>query len=720
MEEHILDKEEFSWIPFYKEFADRLLKYRDDRQTLLKLLDEAFEESNMNNPFAKSEQTFEDTDPFSVFATFNRGISDENRIRLAESIGKRIGVTTAVPTQFTGIPKLNNMGSMFFRFEKTETEKDINNQWNLFEDALSYADQNNEENHDDFIESYEKVRKIPYVKWKMTIGLFWIRPYFYLNLDANNRRYLNKDEFSFIKQITTLQDVPTGKEYIELIQKLQNYFEQDNIPYNNFPEFSQHTWVESISTLEVDDHDYTTMNNINDQNKRKYWIYTPGKSSSMWDEFYNEGIMGLRRGEMGDLTQYASKEEMKQQMKQLYGDEYTYINVAHAAWQFVNEIQPGDIIFAKKGLSIIIGYGVVESEYIFDADKEIYKHVRKVDWKKKGEWSHPGRAVAKSLTEITPYTEYVEKLKRIFLADNNEEDEEVLDELDELEETYEEFTSQNFLNQVFMDRPEYERLVKILKMKKNLILQGAPGVGKTFAAKRLAYSIMNEQDSSRVKMIQFHQSYSYEDFMMGYRPVEDGFKLEEGPFYEFCKKAEKDSEREYFFIIDEINRGNLSQIFGELLMLLENDKRGHELQLIYSNEMFSIPKNVYVIGMMNTADRSLAMIDYALRRRFAFFHMKPGFNSEGFQQVIRKANNPKFNKLITQIQRLNEVITEDETLGEGFEIGHSYVCFNDVVTDEDLSVVIEYELLPLLEEYWFDELEKYNEWSQKFYGVLND
>ncbi|QUW23050.1 AAA family ATPase [Sporosarcina sp. Marseille-Q4063] len=468
---------------------------------------------------------------------------------------------------------------------------------------------------------------------------------------------------------------------------------------------------------EIAANDNTTINHSDNKNKRRYWLYSPGTGASMWDEFYADGIMGLGNEEMGDLTQFASKEEMKQQMKELYGQDRTYMNIAHAAWQFANEIQPGDIIFAKKGMKIIIGYGVVESEYIFDADRETFNHIRKVNWKKEGEWPHPGQAAQKSLTEITPYTEYVEELKRIVLENNGDMDGE---ELDEIEETYERYTSQDFLNEVFMDRTDYERLVKILKMKKNLILQGAPGVGKTFAAKRLAYSIMNEKDSSRVNMIQFHQSYSYEDFMMGYRPVENGFKLAQGPFYRFCKKAEEDSERDYFFIIDEINRGNLSQIFGELLMLLENDKRGHELELIYRNEKFSIPKNVYVIGMMNTADRGLAMIDYALRRRFAFFHMKPGFNSEGFQQVIHNASNLKFNKLIAQIQRLNEVISEDETLGAGFEIGHSYVCFDKVVTDEDLSVVIEYELLPLLEEYWFDELEKYNEWSQKLYGVLND
>ncbi|GHV36835.1 hypothetical protein FACS1894187_12170 [Synergistales bacterium] len=164
-----------------------------------------------------------------------------------------------------------------------------------------------------------------------------------------------------------------------------------------------------------------------------------------------------------------------------------------------------------------------------------------------------------------------------------------------------------------------------------MILQGAPGVGKTFAAKRLAFSIIGKEDDRRVKIVQFHQSYSYEDFVMGYRPDGRGFCLAEGPFYQFCKIAEKDDDdRPYFFIIDEINRGNLSKIFGELLMLIENDKRGEKnaLRLLYKDEDFFVPENVHIIGMMNTADRSLAMIDYALRRRFVFFDMEPAFDSD--------------------------------------------------------------------------------------------
>lgn len=280
------------------------------------------------------------------------------------------------------------------------------------------------------------------------------------------------------------------------------------------------------------------------------------------------------------------------------------------------------------------------------------------------------------------------------------------------------YTKEDFLGEVYMTENKYNTLVSVLKNKKNIILQGAPGVGKTFAAKRLAYSMMGEKDESRVEFVQFHQNYSYEDFMMGYKPVDDGFELKYGVFYRFCQKAANQPDKEHFFIIDEINRGNMSKIFGELLMLIERDYRGTKATLAYNGLSFTVPKNLYIIGMMNTADRSLAMIDYALRRRFSFFDIEPGFESEGFKKYQEQLNNETFALLVSKVQDLNKEIALDKSLGKGFCIGHSYFCGQKECSDEWLHSIVDYDILPMLSEYWFDDTSKLQRWENILRGVF--
>lgn len=283
------------------------------------------------------------------------------------------------------------------------------------------------------------------------------------------------------------------------------------------------------------------------------------------------------------------------------------------------------------------------------------------------------------------------------------------------------YSEGEFLDEVFMDSAEYTRLKSLLLGKKNIILQGAPGVGKTYSAKRLAYSIIGEKNESRIEFIQFHQNYSYEDFIMGYKPKEDGgFELKRGVFYNFCKKAQSDPNKDYFFIIDEINRGNMSKIFGELLMLIENGYRGemHEIRLAYNDEHFFVPENLYIIGMMNTADRSLAMIDYALRRRFSFFDIVPGFDTEGFNKYKENLNSETFNQVIDAIKALNAEIAEDDSLGQGFCIGHSYFCNQDSFDKMWLENVIKYDIEPMLREYWFDNAEKFKKETYKLLSLI--
>lgn len=281
------------------------------------------------------------------------------------------------------------------------------------------------------------------------------------------------------------------------------------------------------------------------------------------------------------------------------------------------------------------------------------------------------------------------------------------------------YSGERFLSEVFVSVDDFETMKELLQRKKNLILQGAPGTGKTFAAKRLAYAIMGDKDDTRIFCMQFHQSSSYEDFVIGYRPTDEGgFEVHPGVFTQFCKRASLDSKRPYFFIIDEINRANISKVFGELLMLIEADHRGEWTTLSLDGSRLTVPKNLYIIGMMNTADRGLALIDYALRRRFAFFSMKPALDNDLFLNMVSQTGNKKLKSLIDCAQKLNQEIRQDPALGEGFCIGHSYFCLGEEVDDRAVEDVVHYELEPLIAEYWFDDPDKIRNVSAQLESAL--
>lgn len=441
----------------------------------------------------------------------------------------------------------------------------------------------------------------------------------------------------------------------------------------------------------------------------KGWLYSPGEQARFWEECIENSEMYLGWDVLGDLSKYPSRDVMVSKMKTEYGENKEYKHDSLATWEFANEMNVGDVVFAKKGLHSIVGRGIVVGDYHYDEQRKEYKNVRSVKWINVGEWTFNYTQALKTLTDITKFIGYIDNLNA--MIDGDEED----------VKCCEPYTDEDFLEEVYMDKDRLEMLQRLIRNKKNIILQGAPGVGKTFCAKRLAYTLMGEKDDSRIEFVQFHQNYSYEDFVMGYKPIEGGsFELKKGVFYDFCQKAKVDADKDYFFIIDEINRGNLSKIFGELLMLIEKDYRGDAVTMAYSDEKFHVPTNVQIIGMMNTADRSLAMIDYALRRRFSFVEIAPGFNSDGFIKYQKNLNSSKFDKLIKCIADLNEKIRKDDSLGSGFEIGHSYFCNQESINDNWLHSVIEFDIIPMLQEYWFDDRSKADEWRNTLELIFND
>ena len=823
----------FTWIPFYREFAQKLLQYRNNRIPLVEWIYSNIDGSLIKHfKDAPDGRRVSDTDPFTVMAIVNRGIAYEKKVELCKKFKSFLNISVPVPQDFSGVPEVNNMLSNFMAFEVDRKDGDIERLWNVFECAV--LDKNIEEAYDALNGQY-------LIKYNITMGLFWVRPDKYIALDGNNKAKL------ISLGIATFDGkfVPY-KEYEGIMKRLDAKMQSGTIDCASYAEFSYGAYVQKEGT---------SKRNVPKDGPKAYWLYSPGEKASKWPLCTSAGIMCIGWDAMGDLSQYSSREDMRAAVKKCYPTDGSAVNDSLAVWQFSNEMKPGDVVFAKKGMYKIIGRGIVESDYIFNDSIADFKHVRKVKWTNIGEWDAVGKNAMKTLTNITQYTDYVEKLnqlidgtskgvseqKEVYGASNvnywwltcspkywsptkdwelgedvdytlyndegnkrrifkhfheakpddvvvayeatpvlqivaigkvmTETDGEVLcirkvEELstpipyseiltnpilkdsepvknrcqgslfrltkDEYEEImrliridnpypgifkYHPYSDKDFLKEVFMEKQHLQTLKSLLSRKKNLILQGAPGVGKTFAAKKLAYTIMGETNDDRILSVQFHQNYSYEDFVMGYKPDEGGgFELRNGKFYNFCKIAENDSEHDYFVIIDEINRGNLSKIFGELLMLIENEYRDKPIQLAYKDEMFAVPSNLYIIGMMNTADRSLAMIDYALRRRFSFLEMKPGFNNAVFEEEIRKKMDPHLENLIKAIVELNKVIDNDDSLGSGFCIGHSYLC--NLGDNYDLENIVEYDIIPMLREYWFDNDNLFNQEAQKLRAAI--
>ena len=719
---------QFDWVDFYKEFANTLLQYKNNREILIEKVKKIYDLTDIDIPTLERNKQLVDIDPFTIFGLFNKSsITVDNRNKIISTVANLFDIKAPIPTSFDGIPLLNNQNATYYYFIDKRENDDIDTLWELYKSALIYANDSSSKNTSTLSRYFDlAINKKGNGNSKITMGLYWIAPTHFLNLDQRNTWYIyesGKMPTDLVDSLPIVEDKISASKYFEIVDKLKAFLDSNQSIFKNFIELSFEAWrySEEVNRLKraekkqskarakgaaLADDDIETIH---------YWIYSPGKGAKIWDECYDNNIMAIGWDAIGDLRAYNSKDEIKQVMNKYYDPSRSYIHSACATWEFANEMKPGDIVFAKNGMHLIIGRGVVKSDYIYDSQRKEFRNIRKVEWTDRGEWECSRQSPMKTLTDITSFTDYVEQLNLFFDSD-------MLDDAKTLETSYPTYDKARFLDSVYMDEDSYDTLVSLVKSKKNIILQGAPGVGKTFAAKRLAYSMMGVKDPNRVMMVQFHQSYSYEDFIMGFRPSETGFKLKHGVFYEFCKRAEVDSDNDYFFIIDEINRGNLSKIFGELFMLLESDKRGVALQLLYADEKFSIPENLYIIGMMNTADRSLAMLDYALRRRFAFFDLKPAFESDGFKSYQHSLNNDKFNKLIDCIKQLNLAIKSDETLGAGFCIGHSYFCDLDksetYEREDSLDRIVEFELIPLLNEYWFDDVDMVNEWSNNLRSAI--
>ena len=463
--------------------------------------------------------------------------------------------------------------------------------------------------------------------------------------------------------------------------------------------------VKAYKDVVAENLDFTSENNF----KKNHWVIGCGVNSNQWENFKKNNLIAIGWDNLGDLSKFKSKQDIFDKLKDEYRSDENDPdprNDALCCYDFVNTMKVNDVVFVKKGTSKLIAYGRIIGDYRYDENLNDYRSIRSVEWINITE-KDIKPITGKTLTNFNKYPETVDLFLKLMSNENNDKR-----EAEELKDT---FFSEEFFNNI----------IATLKVKKNIILQGPPGTGKTFISKKIANKIAGKKEN--IFSIQFHQSYSYEEFVIGYKPNSEGnFAIQKGSLIQICEKAQQNESENFVMFIDEINRANISKVFGELLSLIENDKRGPEnaVKILYSeNDMnFYIPSNLYFICAMNTADRSLKMVDYALRRRFSFFEFKPEFNKPEFKNFLKNKNvNAKtIDRIVNNISKVNQQISDDNfELGDGYCIGHSYFCpkgnLSDSFGDQWYEQIIEYEIKPLINEYYFDKPDQASELIDTLY-----
>ncbi|MFH1726865.1 MAG: AAA family ATPase [Pseudomonadota bacterium] len=561
--------------------------------------------------------------PFTILGIFNRGLTDKNRQLIAKELATFFKLDIPAPETFLGIPVLNNQQSWFFAYENKREKYDIDKLWDFFETAINFSDEQEDNLKSTFINKYDEVNNVRGVGWNITMGLYWIRPWFYLTLDSRSQKYIS-ERLGFEIRKSSPKGRCTGTEYISLLDEISTRFKEEAYPAHSFPELSLNAWKSEYTSAEKDIQTWKSL------------VYQ--KIKELCEE-KNDSLFSMQ--------EFLNK----------------YQNDFQTLYPSNNTIQAS----LARNLQLL-------------RDEDL------IEFLSNGQY------------QLLDYT--VDSVEE-FIA---------------LPIQHEPYNLESIISDgCFLETKELKMILERLYQKKNIILQGPPGTGKTWLAKRLGYALIGFKNDEKLKAVQFHANLSYEDFVRGWRPSAEGkLALIDGPILEIISAAKKDAETKHVIIIEEINRGNPAQIFGEMLTLLEADKRtpSEALELSYrrnESERFFIPNNLYVIGTMNIADRSLALVDLALMRRFAFISLKPTFGQPWRNWVHEKSGIDMhiLESIEQRILKLNSEIESDKNLGPQFKIGHSYVtpAFSNTINDPLTwyKGVVSTEIAPLLSEYWFND-----------------
>lgn len=650
----------FSWIPIHREATRMILTVPTRHEELLAILWEMEEQgltviSLKDKNHRGSPHPLKQIDPFTFLATFNRTITDDNRRANWQFVKNKWKLQSEVPHDFSGIPTVDARASWFFPYSYKRREGDIDALWHMASQAMQRRITEIDE------ELFNRCCKVGWVSIrKLTIGLFWINPQNFLPCDKKTLA---------LGQTHGVDISPKNfQSYLEWVKRISIVLGR------NFPRVSHEAELAARGS--------------------RYWWLNMNLDQWRFDD--------MRVGTCQTYTLHDVNGTKRRDYKHF------------------RDVKPNDILVGC----------VTSPQHEIVAICKITKALHDSQ-----EGERIELEVVERLKKPVPYKglkgyRELEKCKPLIIHRGSlfklrETEYKVIRSLINManpirvpESTY---TKAMAVRELFLPESHFDNALEALREKKNLVLQGPPGVGKTFVATRLAKLLAKTNDPQRIGMIQFHQSYSYEDFIQGFRPTANGsFELKDGIFHQFCRRAQRYESKNgaCVFIIDEINRGNLSKIFGELMMLVEPDKRGRKfsIPLVYakdSDDKFYIPANVHIIGTMNTADRSLAMVDYALRRRFRFINLRPEFSSSTFKQFLsdRGAEPVLVRKVVSRMTALNKQIADDtKNLGPGYEIGHSYFCPGDGISPDEVWFrrVVDLEIVPLLQEYWLDDEQKVN------------
>ena len=685
----------FIWSEIYEEFATKLLEYKNDRKNLISKLQNVYEEIDMKLSKMESNGEILDIDPFTIFGLFNKGITDDNRKRILGEIAKQFNLKNKVPFSFEGIPLVNNLRSTFFNFAEERGENDINNLWEVFESAIRYADNPTQGNKLKIESTYNNVIKQKGIQWNITMGLYWIRPNTYINLDSKNREFIIKQKIlpeQFIKEVNQFKNVPNGEQYIQLCDLLLEKIKDGQYGYRDFKELSFIAYERNMSVDTVTQHN--TQNT--DIAKNTILYGPPGTGKTYNTVMYAVAIIENKKLEEIKKENYTEVIDRYNKYKEDGLIEFTTFHQSYGYEEFIEGIKP--VIHSDEEDETDIQYEVVPGlfkKFCDIAGKPILRKEKcdiginesptiwKISLGGSGENSTRTECMKNEHIRIG-YDEYGREITNLFKGAAGRHilnyfindmsigdivmscyDCNTVDAIGVVTGEYEWHD----------EYPEYKRLRKV-----NWIVKG------------IKENIIKINNGSRLS-----------------NPTVYKLRMDLSDVMEIIEKYSKNTieveekKKNHVFIIDEINRGNISKIFGELITLIEPTKRigqteGQKVRLPYSQKLFGVPNNVYLIGTMNTADRSIATIDTALRRRFNFKEMLPDeevLDGIYVEYVSIKDIFIKMNKRITVL------FDREHTLG------HAYLLpLKDAPTIETLANIFENSIIPLLQEYFYEDYEK--------------